>query len=273
MYTTDIGRKFIDLYNEKSGSSLSSEIFFEDNFFPLFFNSEDHLHLMHVHSSSFFQKISPKDQTPGISVPDFKKKRLMDNINDIVNKVRDVSGSEGVGYMAGSPQGTTAGQISNIRLNLKKATLLNSWFGGALGVGFGGGYNLLFQEPEINWFISQGWKYYRKYLNETPRMKGRQIETWNGIWLLYGLKFRNDPQRAYKEVKFYITSHLSEDNKIINIVRPEWLRQIVSLANVYGEGEGKPLLVNGYKFASRNESLGFLYLKLPEVRKLNEIYD
>lgn len=58
MYTSYIGKKFLKLYNEKERLNLSAKDFFNTVLFPLFFN--DDRHFMHVHGSTFFQKVSEK---------------------------------------------------------------------------------------------------------------------------------------------------------------------------------------------------------------------
>ena len=59
MYTSYIGKKFLKIYNERMHTSLSACEFFEQVFFPLFFN--DDRHLMHVSNSPFFQKPRSED--------------------------------------------------------------------------------------------------------------------------------------------------------------------------------------------------------------------
>lgn len=59
MYTSYIGKKFLKLYREKEKKphDYSAKQFFDEVFFPLFFDDEKHL--MHVHGSTFFQAVSP----------------------------------------------------------------------------------------------------------------------------------------------------------------------------------------------------------------------
>ncbi len=65
MYTSYIGKKFLELYNRKEGKDYSAHTFFDEVFFPLFFDDEKHL--MHVHGSTFFQKVGKDDFKNGAS--------------------------------------------------------------------------------------------------------------------------------------------------------------------------------------------------------------
>jgi len=273
MYTAEIGRHFLNLYNEKTGKYLSAEEFFEEEFFPLFFNAEDHLHLMQVTNSSFFQKISKKEAESGLPEPEIKRQRFYKQLDSVEEGKQSVSGAIGVGYMAGEIEKGTSGQVSNIDFELNKESLLSTWIGGALGVGFGGGYDILFNDSEINWFIHRGWQYYRNYIDETPKMKGRQIETWNGLWLLHGLKHRGKPDSAYKQLKKPLSDHLAESKGIVQLQRPNnWLEQVIALAKAFG-GEKDKLLGYAYNFGQMNKTIGFFYIHLPEIKRINEIYD
>lgn len=272
MYTADIGRKFLELYNEKHSSEVGAGEFFEDKFFPLFLNTEDHLHLMQVTNSSFFQKVSKKERESGLPEPEIKKNRFLDQLDSISKGEQSVSGATGVGFMAGEMEKSTSGQVSTLEFKTDKTTLLNTWFGGALGVGFGGGYNFLIDHTDIMWFVYQGWKYYRKYIDETPDLKGRQIETWNGLWLCYGLEYRNHPEKAYNNLKQHIQPHLAESKGIMSLQRPHWLEQIAAIAKSFGDRE-QAILLYGYNFGQMNKTLGFLYLHVPEIRRLHQLYD
>lgn len=274
MYTADIGRQFLNLYNEKTGKNWSAEEFFEEAFFPLFFDTADYLHLMQVTNSSFFQKVSDKEKESGLPEPQIKKDRFYNQLENVANKKQPVSGAIGVGYMAGEVEKGTSGQVSNVSIDFDKETLLCTWFGGALGVGFGGGYDVLFNDPEINWFIYQGWQYYRHYINETPNMKGRQIETWNGLWLLYGFKENLAPDKIYKQIKSPVGQHLSQNKKVFQLQRPNnWLEQVTALAKAFRKSDKNNLLGYAYNFGQMNKTVGFFYIQLPQIRRLNEIYD
>jgi hypothetical protein len=174
--------------------------------------------------------------------------------------------------MAGDIDKGTSGQISSIDFDLSEENILYSWFGGALGVGFGGGYDFLFENEELLWFIYNGWKYYRKFLNETSKAKGRQIETWNGLWVCYGLQYKNDLDQAYREVLDQINENHGIQGGLIKLNRPEWSEQVFSIAR-FLDGKNVKELLYGYSFGQMNKTLGFLHLDLGSVKYMPEIFD
>ncbi len=90
-----------------------------------------------------------------------------------------------VGSAAKDVAGTTSGQVSSINVLADKDEMYASWIGEALGIGVSGGIVMLIDEPEILWALYSGWKQYRTFLNQTPNVKDKQIETWNGQWLCH----------------------------------------------------------------------------------------
>jgi len=272
MYTVEVGRQFLELYNKKTGNNYSALEFFEEEFFPVVFDAEDKLHLMHVHGSSFFQpaysRLAKKEDMP---VPKYRKQKFLESVEAVKNGETNPHGGVGVGFMAGGAEETTSGQVSSIDFDLTEESILYSWIGGALGVGFGGGYDFLFQNDEVNWFLFEGWKYYRKFLNENEA-KGRQIETWNGLWICYGLQYLNNLERAYHEFH----THLGENSKtrsgMLKLDRPEWVKQIFSLAKHFGD-EQKRELIYGYGYGQMNTTLGFMYLQLEKVASMADLFD
>ena len=272
MYTQQTGRKFLDIYNKKTGKNLSAIDFFEEEFFPVFFDSEDHLQLMQVHNSPFFQTIGKKDKDPNVRDSLIKKEKLLSQIEDFQNGKIQLGGNIAVGYKAKQDIKTTSGQVSTVLRKPSREEILCSWFGGALGVGFGGGYDFLFENEDLLWFIYEGWKYYRKYLDETPKAKGRQIETWNGLWVRYGLKSRDNPRKAYQITIEKLSDISRKKGSYIELKRPEWSDQIFVIAKHISK-DGLKELAYAYNFGQTNKTLGFLYLELEKVRYMPDIFE
>ncbi|HEX6983612.1 MAG TPA: hypothetical protein VF181_12705 [Balneolaceae bacterium] len=272
MYTVQVGRQFLELYNRKTGRNLSALEFFEEEFFPVLFDSEDYLHLMQVHNSPFFQRISKKDQNPNIRDALIKKNKLLAKIEEYANGNDNLGGNIAVGFKAKEDIKSTSGQVSNILKGPSEEEVLYSWFGGALGAGFGGGYDFLFNNEKILWFIYQGWKYYRQYLDESPKAKGRQIETWNGLWITFGLEYRDDLEKAYRRTLEQASDYSGSQGGYIKLIRPEWSEQIFSLARHLGD-DNLQELVYGYSYGQMNKTLGFLYLELNNVRRMPDIFE
>lgn len=272
MYTVEIGRQFLELYNQKTGANYSALEFFEEEFFPVLFDAEDHLHLMQVTNSSFFQRISKKDKKKDLRDSVIKKDRFLEQIEEVEQGDKSISGAIAVGYMAGDLDSSTSGQISNIPLSLEQENILYSWFGGALGIGFGGGYDFLFKNDELLWFIYEGWKYYRKYLDENTKVKGRQVETWNGLWILYGLRYPDNLARAYKEFHGNLDNHTKKQSGFLRLNRPEWTEQVFALAEYFDE-ENSMELIYGYSYGQMNKTLGFMHLELERVGSMADLFD
>jgi hypothetical protein len=259
MYTSYIGKKFLRLYNEREDRNYSAEEFFEKEFFSLFFNSEKHL--MHVGNSPFFQKPKEEDVKKHGSKSLAQYNNLKKAIeNDIPNM------SIFVGSAAKDVGGTTSGQVSNIDAKTDKEEIYASWVGEALGIGVSGGMVMLIDESDILWSLYLGWKYYRNYLSQTPHIKDKQIEIWNGQWLWH------ISQRHYDENYPLDNLHIetSEISGNIAILAQQWIKVIFTLSRKY---PNKVITAYSYKLDKTNTTLGFVSLYLPEVYKMLDIRD
>lgn len=259
MYTSYIGRKFIKLYNEREGQNLSASGFFEKIFFKLFF-TDDH-HLIHVSNSPFFQK--PKDG-------DVKKhgSRSLAQYHNLQKKLRSglPSGAIFVGYAAEGIQATTSGQITSIDLDIDAEEMYASWIGEALGIGVSGGFVMLIDKPEVLWSLYEGWQYYRQYLEQTPNLKDKQIETWNGHWLCHSFDKNYNADDPWENFKVEI----AEVQGKIAIPTNAWSKIIFGLARQYPK---KTLTAYAYNLSQTNTTLGFVNVYLPEVQKMYALRD
>lgn len=265
MNTVYAGKQLLKHLEHKRGGKIDPKTFFDKEFWPKMFNAPDHQHLMQVHNSDFFQGSYKKSaEKEGIALPLFRKSKFEISVKEVAKGDKHVSAGIGVGFMAGGPAETTFGQVTDLPLNFTEEELLCSWFGGALGIGFGGGYDFLTLKPEIFEFIYEGWPFYRELIKDTPGLKGRQIEAWNGLWLCYGLKYRNDPAKAYHKLSQKINEHIKTTGGVAKLERPDWSKQVLSLASEFG-GAGE-LVFQGYSHGSTNKTLGAIMLQLPKVR-------
>jgi len=253
MYTSYIGSKFIELYNEKMNSDYTPESFFDEQFFPLFFNDERHL--MHVHGSSFFQKVSKKDLIGGKTKHQFRLERLKKSIDE-----GRLSGSTYVGYAAETEDAVTSGQMTNLfNLEIDKDEIYASWIGQALSIGVNGGLFLL-DNSRIIWQLFEGWKFYRKFLNQTPNVKDKQIETWNGNWLIHCLGKNFDilvPELGLNIETVDIQGKIAIPTAL-------WSEIFYRLSVVFPSDE---FIVNSYVMSKTNSTLGFIKVFLHEVNK------
>jgi hypothetical protein len=141
-----------------------------------------------------------------------------------------------------------------------------SWMGEALGIGVSGGLVMLIDEPEVLWTLFCGWKYYRLYLSQTPNVKDKQIETWNGQWLWHCFQPNFDSKLPLDRLGIQLT----EIQGKIAIPTQEWVKIIFALSRKFPD---KIITAYSYNLSQTNTTLGFINLYLPEVHKLYELKD
>ncbi|MDI9874219.1 hypothetical protein [Flectobacillus rivi] len=260
MYTSYIGKKFLLLYKEKEKKpqDYSAKQFFDEVFFPLFFDSEKHL--MHVGNSPFFQK--PTEDA--IKLNGSKSKAQLFNLRKKIESGIP-SGSIYVGYGAEEIQATSSGQLSSINIEINEEEIYTSWIGQGLGIGVSGGFVMLLQEDEILLSLFEGWKYYRQYLVQTPKVKDKQIETWNGQWLCHFLSDDFNINRPFDGFSIETT----EVQGNIAIPTKAWSMVIFALTKQF---HGK-ITAYAYNLSQTNTTLGFINIYLPEIEYLYELKD
>ena len=251
MYTSFIGKRFIELYNEKTNSDFTAKQFFEKEFFPVFFNGERHL--MHVGNSPFFQKPKKEDVITHGSKPLAQFENLKTKIaQDEPNM------SFFVGYAASGTQETTSGQVSSLKnFQVESEEIYASWIGQALAIGVSGGYVFLLNEDQVLWQLYLGWSSYRKYIDQTDNIKDKQIETWNGNWLNFKQDYEND-----KEFPDLPTAKVQGKLAIKTI---SWSKILFSLSHLLPK---KEILIYAYGLSQMNTTLGFIQVSLPQFSKL-----
>ncbi|MCG8699429.1 MAG: hypothetical protein MI922_15340 [Bacteroidales bacterium] len=246
------------MYNAKEGTDYNAETFFNEITFPLFFN--DDRHLMHVHGSTFFQSIDNEKIKIAGSEPLARLRRLHQDITD-----KKISGSIYVGYAAGEATAVTSGQVSNIEKLISDEEIYASWIGQCLAIGLKGGL-LLFDDNKIFDILYQGWTVYRNLLNQTPNLKPRQIETWNGQWLSYYTKQKD--LREVEKDNFSLEVDLEQNNSILSIPTVSWAKIVFSLCKLFSN---KCITTHAYVMSKTNSTYGFINLFLPEINKYYEL--
>ena len=261
MYTSYIGKKFLKLYNEEEGTSLSAEQFFTEIQFSNFFDSDKHL--MHVHGSTFFQSISDEKIKESGSEPLARFKRLQDDISNA-----KVSGSTYVGYAAGEITAVTSGQVTSLDYEITKEEMYHSWMGQGFAIGLKGG--LLFIDDErIFWLLFKGWSLYRKHHNQTPNLKPRQIETWNGQWLYFCSQFKSID--SIDEDRFQINIDSEEkEGGVKSIETIPWIKIVFALSKMFGN---RTFTAQAFVSSKTNTTYGFVNITLHEICKIFELRD
>lgn len=258
MYTSYIGKKFLKLYNQKKQTALSAKAFFDEVFFPVFFNDEQHL--MHVGNSPFFQKPTAKALAGGQSKSELQKQKLVEDISREPPNMAIF-----VGYAAKDIQGTTSGQLTSMNFGIDIEEMYASWLGQSLAIGVNGGFVMLIPDDAILWTLYEGWQLYRDHLTQTSSLKDKQIETWNGHWLCHAFGRDYNPDDILYGFEFKLEMLMGK----LSIPTKDWVQVLFSLSRKY---PNRTLTAYAYNLSQTNTTLGFINLYLPEVRNFFDVY-
>jgi hypothetical protein len=283
MYATEAGKLYLKLYNQNQpeNEQLSAKAFFDEVVFPLFFNAEKHL--VNVHNSSFSNQIKVKAEdlkreiALGGTEATFRLKRLHNSLKEAVTAPEEkLAASNFVGFAAAGQDGTTAGQTSNmaypfLKDNAFEEEVYASWIGVGLGIGVKGGNSLIFLNEVLLRALAAGWKHYRQILNESPALKGNQIDAWNGIWL----NFLLDNNLLYATLQelppnfnVYLENYISKDGDKLETVK--WTDFILGLAQNF---PAQTFLSYVFQYGQTNVTVGFIPIYLQEINDLVELFN
>ena len=240
--------------------------FFEKVYIPMIFD-----HPKYMMSGGNAPLENPKIQWKQKKYPskDERAERIEKTIKKIESGYQDASVA--IGYPASEEKefATTSGLVTDIDLTFDEEEIYLSWIGGALSIGVSGGYALLFNDPEITYATYEGWKEYRKFLNDETLslLRPNQVVTWNGQWLTYyfGKKFREDFNfTALKSAGIF-----SMDEKKIEANTIEWSRLFFSLSHRFPQSTFTAYV---FGLGQTNKTLGFFPFHLKSGTLLTEIY-
>jgi len=265
MITTLIGKTFLASFNEKYDKTYSAKDFFEQIYFELFFNHSKYMQW--ITNSPFVQM--KKGQKANLLTSEERLEKLHALYDKAENEIADASFA--IGYPAADSKefASTSGMVSDIEIATEEDDIYYSWIGSGLGVGVAGGYNLLINDPEILMTIYDGWKYYRDYLNDPllDKMRGNQINSWNGQWLTYRLGNNYMPDFKISDLEdekvIKLTSNVIEINTVY------WTNLFFSLSNLY---PGKDLVTYVYSFGQTNKTIGFVPFYLKSGARLKDVW-
>jgi len=266
MIATTIGRTFLDAYNDKYKKEMTPKEFFDKEYFDLFYNHPKYLQW--ITNSPFVQM--KKGQSPH----NLKLEDRLEKLENLHSKIRngDQDASVAIGFPASELKdfATTSGQVSDIEYMLSEDDIYYSWIGGGLGVGVAGGYSIFFNQCEILLQVYDGWRVYRRFLNDLTlsTLRGNQINTWNGQWLSFRndrLKYRDDFDftSINQQNAFTIKDNLIEVNTIA------WSELFFNLSYNIKEEQ---ILAYVYSLGQTNQTLGFYPFYLKEATNLIKYY-
>ena len=266
MITTVVGRTFLQAYNQKYQSNKSPKEFFEKVYFELFYNHPKYMQW--VTNSPFVQMKS--GQKPDILTVEERKEKLLNLYEKVETLEPDASFALGFPASDTKEYASTSGLVSDLNIPASPEDVYLSWIGSGLGIGIAGGFSILFDDPEISVQTFEGWKVYRKYLNDETleRLRGNQINTWNGQWISYSL----DESRFIPDFDFTELTNQSifnVDSALVEVSTVSWSQLFFSLSQLYPEKE-----ITGYVygFGQTNKTIGFIPFSLKSGRKIIEVY-
>ena len=267
MITSNIGKIFLDAYNEKYGTSYDARIFFLEQFYPLFFDQNKYM-MTAGNSPLENPKLSWDDMIKGkkpFETPEQRKIRFEKLIKKIEESEADASIARG--YASLDVAATTSGQVTDLKLPNSQEKIYASWIGDALGIGVQGGFSILFSNKEILLDIFEGWKLYRTSLNETTMLKGNQINTWNGQWLSHYY----DPREYDADMPLagYSPYNTNKDG-IINIDTQTWTKILIGISKKYRNAQ---ILGYIYSIGQTNTTIGFIPFNLNQIRRPIHLYE
>jgi hypothetical protein len=266
MITSVIGKTFLNAYNEKYKKSLSPKEFFEKEYWELFYNNSKYMQW--VTNSPFVQMKS--GQKPHLLDEIERKEKLENLFEKAAKEIPDASFALGFPASETKEYASTSGLVSDILIPVNEDEVYLSWIGSGLGIGVAGGFTILFDDPLISLQTFEGWKVYRKYLNDPilEKLRGNQINTWNGQWLTYSLgdEFREDfdfnnlmSQRIFK------VETSSAEVETVN-----WSQLFFSLSQQFPKAEKMGYV---YGFGQTNKTIGFIPFQFKSGTRLKEVYN
>lgn len=258
MYTSYIGRRFLTLWNERTGRDLSARQFFDEELHPVFFAHDKYLQW--VPNSPFAQKVAQKDLVPGTTTAAVQLAKLHRNVRELAPDASFV-----LGFPAAGTTGTTSGQVSGVGPQIAAEDVYCSWIGGALGVGVSGGLTLLLDQDEVLWTLYEGWSRYRALLSQRDGLKGNQIDTWNGRWLTHAFDPDFNPRQPLAGFDFDAALDTKDGSSALRT--QAWVKVLFALATTYKER----ITAYVYSLAQTNRTVGFVPLELGAVEDMYQL--
>lgn len=265
MIAATIGRTFLDAWNNKYKKEYSAKEFFEKEYFQLFFDHPKYL--LWVQNSPFVQM--KKGQKPELLTHDDRLEKLNDLYAKIDSGFRDASIA--IGYPASEEKefATTSGLVTDLELQPDSTEVYLSWIGGGLGIGVAGGYSIFFDHPQILLILYDGWKVYRRLLNDSTldKLAGNKINSWNGQWLnfTFSIDYEENPDFGLlSDCNFF---KQTEKEIVINTIF--WTKLYFNLSEKLGD---ETVTAYVYSLGQTNKTIGFIPFRFQQGRSILSIY-
>lgn len=265
MIAATIGRKFLEVYNQEYRQTLSAKEFFEQQYFPLFYNHSKYMQW--VTNSPFVQM--KKGQKPHLLTVEERVEKLENLFAKVSDGVPDASIAIGFPASEEKEFATTSGQVTDLTLPIDEEDVYMSWIGSGLGVGIAGGLSILFDNPTILLALYNGWSIYRNYLNDTAyiSLRGNQINTWNGQWLAHRFGknyYEDDPTLNLSSIAFN-----TKKDGTIEVVTQTWVKVLFGIARKF---PNQTMMGYVYNLGQTNKTIGFVPFQLPQINRPVSLY-
>lgn len=261
MITATIGKIFLEAYNKKYGTKYDAKTFFVEVYYPLFFDSNKYLQW--VQNSPFVQ------MEKGQKVETLTQAERKEKLQKFIQKVEDCNkpdASIAPGFPASEEKefATTSGQVTNLNLATGKDDIFLSWIGSSLGVGLQGGLSILFPEPVILLDLFEGWRLYRKVIGENDKLRGNQVNTWNGQWLAH--RYSKDFRQVQPMTDF---TPFETTNDGMSVVTQSWTKVLIGISRQF---DNPKMMGYVYNLGQTNTTIGFIPFSLEHIRRPIQLY-
>ena len=266
MIAANIGRTFLNAYNEKFTKNYSAKEFFVEVYWQLFFNHEKYL-MSAGNSPLENPKISWDKMMKGhIPYETFEKRK--ERFNKTISKFESepANMSTAIGFPSLDLTASTSGQITNMNLPMKEEEIYLSWIGSGFGIGVQSGLSMFFDNRHILLDLFEGWQLYRSYLNQTPQLRGNQINTWNGQWLAHRYN-KNTYDEKNPTASFSPLGTIKDVGLEINT--QSWTKVLIGIARTYSDSMETAYV---YSLGQTNITIGFVPFELPKIRMPYDLF-
>lgn len=264
MIAVEAGRVLLAHYNEHMGTAYSAEMFFVKLIWPLFYDRPD--------KTMFWVANSPFTQLESVSKLQHSEIARIGALNKLKADLAAgrLIASTAVGFAADrsvDKKGrvlkwatTSSQQMAHRYTPCTAEEGYLSWIGGPTGIGVEGGCSLITVDGYLLHLLYEGWAVYRQFLTDYPTLKGRQLESWNGQWLVHRLSRRFQPDNPTNGL-------MPMDSLSRSVIRISWSHLAFSLAHTrhYQQDEQLPFYIN--RHGQTNETIGYVPMELGQIRR------
>lgn len=264
MITATIGKIFLEAYNRKYGTKYDAKTFFVEVYHPLFFDQEKYL-MTAGNTPLENPKISWADMISGKKPFETKEKRKQRFENFLKKfEIGYPTTDNSVGFGSTDVNSTTSGQTTNIQYPFTEDDIYTSWFGAGLGIGIQGGFSILIPNKEILMDLFEGWELYRSAVNENQKLKGNQVNTWNGQWLAH--RYSKDFRQGQPMADF---SPFETTNDGMSVSTQSWTKVLIGISRQF---DNPKMMGYVYNLGQTNTTIGFIPFSLEHIRRPIQLY-